>query len=264
MASITHSYYLPFYFQAVKGNSAAQSGLHGLPYGITATIGTIVGGAIMTFSGYYVPLMYIGSMILTTGCALLFTLSIGSNVSAWLGYQLVAGIGLGLSTQVPFIAVQVVVASDDMPTACALISFFRCFGGAVGISIAQNIFSSSLRNQLRQIPGVDANSLITAGAGNLSGSVTPTLLEAVREAYCYAVTRAYILPIAVAAVSVLCSFRMEWKIIKDDRNPKGGTQGSASGTPSGNLSGAKTGIPVQLPVEAAEVAHIRETSDKSQ
>jgi hypothetical protein len=160
--------------------------------------------------------------------------------------------------------VQVFVSSDDIPTACALIAFFHCFGGAVGISIAQNIFSSSLPNQLWQIPGVDSNSLTAPGAGGLNSVVTPTLVRALREAYCYAFTRAYFLPIAVAAASVICSFRMEWKRIKNDRNPKGGAGKSASGSPARNLSGIQEDIPVQSPAQALEVAHIGETSDKRQ
>jgi hypothetical protein len=261
IAVTAHSYYLPFYFQVVKGTNAAQSGLYGLPYGIIITIGTIISGATMTFSGYYVPLMYIGSMILTVGSALLYTLSIDSNVGEWLGYQLVAGLGLGLGIQVPFIAVQVVVSSDDMPTACALIVFFRCFGGAIGISIAQNIFSSSLLDQLKQLPGVDANALFAAGAGSLSNAVIPTLLRPVREAYSYAITRVYILPIVIAAASVVCSFGMEWKRIDDDRNPKYVADESAP-SPAGKLLSVQRDISVQGPTEDPEEANIGETPSK--
>lgn len=214
----------------------------------------------MTFTGYYVPMMYIGSMILTAGCALLYTLSIDSNIGTWLGYQLVAGLGLGLGVQVPFIAVQVVVSPDDMPMACALIEFSRCFGGAIGVSIAQNIFSASLLDQLRQISGIDADSVIEAGAGDLDNAVVLPLVRAVREAYCFAVTRTYLLPIAVAAASVVCTLGMEWKWIEDDRNPKLGTEESDLENPTGKPSGVEAEVLVSSSM--AEVGSSVEISEK--
>jgi hypothetical protein len=61
--------------------------------------------------------MWIGSAILTIGCGLLYTLRVETNTGRWIGYQLLAGIGAGMGMQVPFLAVQAVTSSTDMPTA---------------------------------------------------------------------------------------------------------------------------------------------------
>ena len=41
MHSLSHIYYLPFYFQAVKGTTAEQSGIRCIAYLISNTIGSI-------------------------------------------------------------------------------------------------------------------------------------------------------------------------------------------------------------------------------
>jgi hypothetical protein len=78
-----------------------------------------------------------------------------------------------------------------MPLACALIEFFCCFGCAIGISIAQNIFSGALLDRLRKIQGIDVELVAAAGAGDVGGAVGTAVVSAVKEAYCFAVTRAF-------------------------------------------------------------------------
>ena len=109
--------------------------------------------------------MHVGAAVFTIGAGLLYTLGVSSNIGRWLGYQIVAGVGAGASVQIPFIAVQVVTSGKDMPTANALVMFFNSLGGAVSVSIAQNIFINSLVKYVpRYAPGVDPQVVLGAGA----------------------------------------------------------------------------------------------------
>ena len=220
MAYNTHSYYMAFYFQAVLGTNAATSGVRSLAYGIPGSVAIIITGACVSSRGYYVPFMWMGTSIFVAGCALLHTLGINSSAAKWICYQAVSGLGLGFGEQVPFIAVQVVLPDSDMPTACALVVFSRCFGGAVGLSIAANLFSGELLAKLAHTPGVDVSSIIAAGASDLAGAVPTAVLPVVRQAFSHAVEKTFILPIAVAGISLILSFGMERKWIPDDRVPQ--------------------------------------------
>jgi hypothetical protein len=100
MAVITHSYYLPIYFQAVKGTSAVISGVYGLPFTIVSAVGTICVGFLMTAYGYYVPFMWIGSVVYLAGSVIYYLLQIDSGAGKWVGCQLVAGVGFGIGVQV--------------------------------------------------------------------------------------------------------------------------------------------------------------------
>lgn len=93
-------YYIPLYFQGVRGTSATQSGVHTLPILLSVVFASIVGGALVTILGYYTPFMIGGMALFTIGCGLLSTMSVDSSFGAWFGYQIVAGLGMGMCVQV--------------------------------------------------------------------------------------------------------------------------------------------------------------------
>lgn len=217
IAHSTHIYYLAFYFQTVLGTNAVTSGVRCLAYGIPCSLAIIVTGACITAKGHYVPFMWLGTAVFVAGCALIHELDIDSSMGEWLGFQIVAGAGIGLAEQVPFIAVQVVLPDADMPTACALVIFFRLLGGAVGLSIAYNLFSGALIPRLKDAAGVNVSAILEAGASDLADSVPTDVLPLVRRAFSYGVTRAFVLPIVVGGLSLLLSFGMQRRWIPDDR-----------------------------------------------
>ena len=119
-----HIYYLPFYFQAVKGTTAEESGIRCIPYLVSITLSSIVVGGAITALGPYNPPMWIGVIIFTVGSAMLYTLKVDSTIGVWIGYQILAGVGAGACVQIPFIAVQVVLEEKDMPIGNAVAIFF--------------------------------------------------------------------------------------------------------------------------------------------
>ena len=80
-----HIYYLPFYFQAVKGTSAEGSGIRTIPYLVSNTLASIVVGGSVTVFGYYTPFMWVGSAVFTIGAGLLYSLKVSSYAGAWIG-----------------------------------------------------------------------------------------------------------------------------------------------------------------------------------
>lgn len=223
MGLYTHIFYLPFYFQAVKGTTAEGSGIRTIPYLVSITLSSIVVGGSITALGPYVPFTWAGSAIFAVGCGMLYTLKVSSGAAAWIGYQILAGIGAGACVQIPFIAVQVVLNKKDMPTGNAVAIFFNSLGGAVAISIAQNIFSNTLIQEIPKLTtGVNAKKIIAAGATHIREVTPPSQLAGVLQAYDLAVTRAFILSISCAAVAFGCSLLFEWKSVKGKKLAIGG------------------------------------------
>jgi hypothetical protein len=105
-------------------------------------------GGLVTVLGYYTPFIYLGTILFTIGSGLIYTLKVRSPAGHWIGYQILAGFGAGGAIQLPFIATQVVLPAKDMPTGNSLAIFFNSLGGAIAISIAQNIFSNTLVKEL--------------------------------------------------------------------------------------------------------------------
>ncbi|KAI9872562.1 MAG: hypothetical protein M1830_001480 [Pleopsidium flavum] len=176
-------------------------------------ITAVVSGSCITALGYYVPFMWLGAALLTVGSALLHTLHVESGPGQWIGYQLLTGIGFGMAFQIPYSALHVVLSAEDLPTGNALIVFFQAFGGTLAVSIGQNILSNSLVQRLEGVPQVDPAAIVTAGATNIGAAVSPELVGVVIEAYSYALSRTFILPIAGSGMAFLCSLGMEWRTI---------------------------------------------------
>ncbi|MCJ1418886.1 hypothetical protein MMC32_005237 [Xylographa parallela] len=223
MGLYVHIFFLPFYFQAVKGTTAEGSGIRTIPYLVSITIASIVIGGSITSFGWYVPFMWFGAAIFTVGAGLLYTLQVDSGAGMWIGYQILTGIGAGASVQIPFISVQVVLSAKDMPTGNALTIFFNSLGGALAISVAQNIFSNTLLQQLVKLaPSLNPATIIAAGATHVADVTPPAQLPAVLQAYDIAVTRTYILSIATGCIAFICSLFMEWKSVKGKKLSMGG------------------------------------------
>lgn len=111
----SHIYYLPFYFQAVKGTSAEGSGIHTLPYFISLALTTISTGFLLSRVGFYVPILVYGAIIETIAAGLISTLKTSTTTGAWIGYQILAGFGSGTALQVPFIVIQATSKPEDIP-----------------------------------------------------------------------------------------------------------------------------------------------------
>ena len=167
LAILSLVYSLPFFFQAVQGSSTKSSGLSILPFGITTAIATLVGSAIITLGGIYIPFMWLGAALLATGAGLLHTLHRSSPIKEWFGYQVISGIGFGIGVQAPSFAIQVVLDAADIPVASALIAFCQSLGGMVGAAVAQNVFQSSLVRNLEKIQGIDVDRVVTAGGAGM-------------------------------------------------------------------------------------------------
>ncbi|EXJ71346.1 uncharacterized protein A1O5_05153 [Cladophialophora psammophila CBS 110553] len=223
MGLYTHIYYLPFYFQAVKGTTAEESGIRTIPYLVSITISSIVVGASITTLGPYVPFTWVGSAVFAVGSGMLYSLKVHSSTGTWIGYQILAGFGAGACVQIPFIAVQVVLNKRDMPVGNAVAIFFNSLGGAISISIAQNIFSNTLVKEIpRYTTGINPQTIIMAGATHIREVTPPSQLAGVLYAYNIAVTHSYILSIACASIAFLFSLGFEWKSVKGKKIEMGG------------------------------------------
>lgn len=114
-------YFLPIYFQVIDNVSPIQSGIRNLPLIIAITIATVTSGMGITITGRPMPFMVVAGVLSSIGVGLLYTLKIGSSSSEWIGYQVLAGFGLGLGFQVPVSAVQATLPQIDIPSGSAMV-----------------------------------------------------------------------------------------------------------------------------------------------
>lgn len=95
----TSSYYLPVYFQAVKGATPLLSGVYLLPSILSQLFSSIVSGILVGRLGYYLPFIVIDAVIVAIANGILSTLSVGTSTGKWIGYQILLGFGRGFGLQ---------------------------------------------------------------------------------------------------------------------------------------------------------------------
>ena len=213
-------YYLPVWFQAIKGASAVESGIMTLPVIISLVLGSILSGAITTRIGYYTPAMITAPVLMSVGAGLITTFVPDTDRGKWIGYQVLYGFGLGCGMQAPSLAAQAVLKKEDISIGVSLMFFSQQLGGAIFVAIGQNIFASRLASGLSGIPGIASETIINAGATDLKNKVAPQFLERVLSAYNYALTRTYDVGVSISCVAIIGALGMEWKSIKKNK-PQG-------------------------------------------
>ena len=211
-------FYLPIYFQAVKGASAVSSGIRLLPLILSMTLSQIAIGVTITVTGIWNSFQLMGAALLTIGSGLLFTLKVDSSAGHWIGYQIIAGIGLGTGFNVPIIVTQRIVKASDVSTATAVVLFFQSLGGALIVAAGQSIFQNELIAKLGQTnPEISPLNVASADATSLRHLFDDQQLEGIKEAYVYGISMSYALSITVAAVGALFAL-----VPKFGRLPAGG------------------------------------------
>ncbi|KAJ5166138.1 uncharacterized protein N7482_004919 [Penicillium canariense] len=209
------TYYLPIWFQAIKGATAVKSGIMNLPTIISVVVVSILAGGLVTACGYYTPFMIASSIIMTIGAGLLSTLEVDSGHPKWIGYQALFGIGLGLGMQQPMIVAQTALSAGDVPSGTAIVMFAQTLGGSIFISVAQNVFQNQLFQNLRvDAPSANAAELVSAGATMLRSVVSGPVLERVLVAYNDAITQTFYVAVAMGALSLFGPIFIEWLSVK--------------------------------------------------
>lgn len=112
-------YYLPIYFQSVKGASPIQSGVDNLPIVISVAIFAVVGGIFVSKTGHTTPTMFVGAAIATIGNSLLYTLEIDTSVGKWVGYQILTGSAIAFAVQNGLNIAQASVGPEDLAAVTA-------------------------------------------------------------------------------------------------------------------------------------------------
>lgn len=208
-------YYLPIYFQSVDGVSASESGIRNIPLVLGASLLTVVAGGAITATGVYVPFLIGGAVLTTVANGLLYTLDIGSPSSHWIGYQALAGMGIGLAIQVPIIANQAFVSMSEISSITAITLFFQTVGGAFFVSAAQTAFTNRLLDRVPvTAPGVTPSLVVSTGATQLRNVFSPSELPGILIAYMDGLKLSFALAIALAGITLPIALFAKWVNVK--------------------------------------------------
>ncbi|KAI5865349.1 MFS general substrate transporter [Durotheca rogersii] len=141
-------YFLPVYFQALKGATVLESGTFFLPYAIGTLFFAVIGGILLAKLGNYKILHIVAFGLSSLGLGV-FTLLDGKTPKvAWVFFELISSAGLGITVSTMLPAIMSALAEADVASITAAYSFIKTFGYVWGVTIASVIFNAAVNANL--------------------------------------------------------------------------------------------------------------------
>ena len=219
-ALLVESYYVPYWFQAIKNETAITSGVDTIPYLASNFVCTMIAGFFVTKSGYFNPPAILGGAIATVGCGLITLYDVDTPTGRWIGYLIIAGGGIGFAVQQGIVAVQAVLPQEVVPIATSLVLFAQSLAGAIFVSVGSSLLRNRLESGLEaaHIPGVDVTSVLAAGATQIKDTVPEVSWPQVMQIYNDALDKVFVVAVPLAGLGMICAMGMEWKSIKPKKS----------------------------------------------
>ncbi|KAF0560714.1 MFS general substrate transporter [Gigaspora margarita] len=178
-------FFMPFYFQVVKSESATTSGFELIPFMLSIVFMDIFAGQLVSRTVFfsYGTICAFGSILMIVGSGLISTFSENTSKEQIVGYSIIAGFGIGLIIQNIVIAGQGIVQHKDIATVTSLLSFFGSMGIVLGVAISGTVFNNIVNSNLpSQFQGSWYNMNLTE-QNKISESLKPIFVLALDTLY---------------------------------------------------------------------------------
>jgi hypothetical protein len=186
-----------------------------LPAILGLVIISITSGVAVTATGYYTPFMLLSSVLMAIGAGLLSTFEVNTGHAQWIGYQFIFGAGVGFGMQQTLVAIQNVLPKEDVPIGTAIMMFSQTLGGAIFLSVGQNVFTNQLiKNLASVVPDLNPQLVLTVGATEIKNQIPKEFLSGVLIAYNKSITQTFYVSVAGATLSILGAAAVQWKSMK--------------------------------------------------
>ncbi|KAK5696751.1 hypothetical protein LTR97_008055 [Elasticomyces elasticus] len=203
-------YFMPLYFQAVKGQSSIMSAVDLFPGTFTVAPAAIVVGILISKFGFYRWAIFSGWTLVLIGMATRVVLQVHASTATWVIVNLISGIGLGMLIPSLTFAVQAAVPNKDQAYGVSLFTFFRAFGQCVGVAIGGAIFQNSMKREISRHASIaehasewsaEASSLVQVIKHMEHGVARDDLLES----FANALIVVWMVMVALSAVALILS-----------------------------------------------------------
>lgn len=213
---ISGAYYLPVYFQSVLLVTPIMSGVYTLPQVLSLSVTSAGIGILIKKTGRYKEAICLGMFFMTLGFGLFINLQPYASWPRIIIYQFVAGSGVGPNFQAPLVALQANIHVSDMAVATATFGFVRQLACAMGIVLGGVIYQNVFAQQLPYLRTIVSESTAQKLAGSFSGGDKPLIeslptnqQDAVKEAFTFSLSRAWIFYTAISGIGLLISFSLK-------------------------------------------------------
>lgn len=205
-------FFLPPFFQAVKGSSPTRSGVEVLPTTLVIVVMAAIGGPLLSAWGKYRPIHQFGFALMTLGLGFHTLLESRTPIGAWFMFQFTfaAGSGIVISTMLP--AVQADLPDGMNGAAAGAWAFLRGTGSLFGVAVPSAIFNMRFSQLLSTISSSEARDQLANGrayehaTSHFVGSFGETVKLEIRDVFTQSLKSVWIVFAIWAGVGFLLTF----------------------------------------------------------
>ncbi|KAH9226335.1 hypothetical protein K456DRAFT_58812 [Colletotrichum gloeosporioides 23] len=156
-------YFLPIYFQEVRGYSPLRSASLTLLLLLIHSAAGVASGPIMSKSARYAPILFIGMGLWTLGSGLKLVFSRTTSISVYVTVLLIEGTGIGFVHQPALMALQALSKPEDRAVATSTRNLMRMLGSVVGMALSTAVQYSVMKSALPADLPESIRSSVTGG-----------------------------------------------------------------------------------------------------
>ncbi|KAI1132338.1 major facilitator superfamily-domain-containing protein [Nemania abortiva] len=225
---LSMTYYIPLFFQFVRGDGPLQAGVRLLPLVIFLVVVSLVQGVLMPMLSYISPWYIGGSALVLIGSALMYTVHETTPNANVYGYTILVGAGAGSYIVAGFGIVQSLVSPEEIADAIGAMTISQDLGMVLFLAIAGSMFHNlAVQNVGAVLPDVaqsDIGDLIAGTSSATFQMLSDADKAAVVPQIADALTGVWIFFLAAAALSFV--FTLPLIKVKVGTTSKGSSVGS--------------------------------------
>lgn len=193
-----------------------KAGIYSIPLVLANVLAIVISGGLVTRFGYFAPFFILSSVVTSIGAGLIYTFKVDTSTANWVGFTFLYGLGVGFGFQQGAVAAQASLPFKDVSIGTAFVFFTQLLGGALFVSVAQNLFTNHLITGLLalKIPGLDPQAIVNAGATGVRTLVSEADLHNVLVVYNGALVQTFKLALAMSCLTIFGAVGVEWKSVK--------------------------------------------------
>ncbi|CVK91301.1 probable DHA14-like major facilitator; ABC transporter [Fusarium mangiferae] len=193
------TYFVPLYFQFIKGDGALEAGVRLLPLIMFMVAVSMLNGFLMPRYGL-IPVWYIGgSALALIGSALMYTIDETTSNGKVYGYNILVGAGAGCYIVAGFAIMQSLVPTNEIANAVGAMTISQDLGMVLFLAISGSLFHNVAVDKV-------GNALPTASEaeiGNLIAGTSSAVFKALSED-----EKAVVIPEIASAMKSIWAFFM--------------------------------------------------------
>ncbi|RFU23870.1 hypothetical protein B7463_g12468, partial [Scytalidium lignicola] len=223
-------YFLPIYYQDVRGYKPVQSAYLVLPLLLLQSVTGVLSGPAMSWMARFRPVLYVGFVFWVIGAGLKVLFSRTTPTGVYIAALLIEGAGVGLVFQPSLVALQALSKPEDRAVVTSTRNMLRAVGAAVGVAVSTAIQYGVMEANLPAALPLELRAQVLDGEWQI-GDSSAIWTESILNAKMRGIRVVFITFVPLIGLCLFGCLLVKDKILSGDAKPKQETKEPANVPP---------------------------------